>query len=459
MKKIITLSLVLFIFNIMFVFHIAHAEQCVRPTPPVCYENNLSSQITGEDVAYYYIQTTSNLTQTSCSGQEKIDYEAKMISYNVCLQVNASEEQRNTNNTSSQSNSNDNSLLSSCPDPYLQTKINNAKKLDLELPKNGMQKAYDVYTAERKDQPIGTLSDRYSKYNPLIRTDVVDSISDAYGDTFKKFSDGTWAFFDEYGNYLKGNEQIVINLNRANEAINDTRVQFIEANKIMIQSYEKFVKNVKPGICKQIEKEKAKKEMSDINSGIISETENFTNKCKKQFGQNSIISPSGKAGYCSCNTGYEWNSSQTSCILMPVKTNDEICQESFGLNSQGIKDKNGGLSCNCKDGFTWKDATADITTCVAVEIPPLITTSPVQPIIQPKKEVQKSTTSTPDSSTVKRKQIVDNPININGANSIYVDGLDTNPVLNIGSTESQPNQEPVKKVSWFRKIFNWFIGK
>lgn len=159
--------------------------------------------------------------------------------------------------------------------------------------------------------------------------------------------------------------------------------------------------------------------------------------CQNTYGINSkstneIFDSEGSTS-CGCKDGFEWNSSQTSCILIPVKTNDEICQNDFGLNSYwvGTKNKNGELDCNCKTGFIWKDTTADITTCVADETQSLITTTSVQP----KKEVQKS---------IATKKMNEKNIAVTGQ---------------VKESNNIITPEPVKKVSWFRKIFNWFMGK
>ena len=58
---------------------------------------------------------------------------------------------------------------------------------------------------------------------------------------------------------------------------------------------------------------------------------------------------------CQCNSGYQVNTTKTACSLVPLKTNNQICQASFGLNViwDGTKTISGSLNCNCKAGYSW----------------------------------------------------------------------------------------------------------
>lgn len=61
---------------------------------------------------------------------------------------------------------------------------------------------------------------------------------------------------------------------------------------------------------------------------------------------------------CYCSIGYKINLDKTSCVPVSVKTNDQSCQDSFGLNVNwdGTKASSGGLNCNCKTGYVWNSA-------------------------------------------------------------------------------------------------------
>lgn len=91
---------------------------------------------------------------------------------------------------------------------------------------------------------------------------------------------------------------------------------------------------------------------------------------------------------CKCNNGYEPNGSKcirkntyinppvlssptistspTIPIKIPIvtpKSNDQVCQDSFGVNSNwsGTKNDKGGLTCDCKTGYQWNEQR---TSCV-----------------------------------------------------------------------------------------------
>jgi len=103
---------------------------------------------------------------------------------------------------------------------------------------------------------------------------------------------------------------------------------------------------------------------------------------------NSHESPSDST-MCTCDTGYQINSAKNACIIIPTKTNNQICQDSFGLNVDwdGTKTNDGQLNCNCKTGYQWN---GDRTICVVI---PIKTTPPVNVNIQTNKNIE------PDEST------------------------------------------------------------
>ena len=58
---------------------------------------------------------------------------------------------------------------------------------------------------------------------------------------------------------------------------------------------------------------------------------------------------------CDCNVGFQINLSKTACVAIPTKTNNQICQDDFGVNVEwdGTKTSEGNLNCNCKSGYAW----------------------------------------------------------------------------------------------------------
>lgn len=94
----------------------------------------------------------------------------------------------------------------------------------------------------------------------------------------------------------------------------------------------------------------------------------YTQNCQNQYGTNSY----GDKNYCYCNTGYEWNSSKTSCIksiLCPLNStkinNTCVCDSGYEWNySQTACVKNiicplnstkTGNNCVCNEGYLMKN--------------------------------------------------------------------------------------------------------
>jgi len=75
--------------------------------------------------------------------------------------------------------------------------------------------------------------------------------------------------------------------------------------------------------------------------------------CKADYGVNSYSTGKKNADggpICDCNTGYQWNTSQTACVAAPkVKTGLEICQERNGYNATYDSASN---SCGCATGYS-----------------------------------------------------------------------------------------------------------
>ena len=82
--------------------------------------------------------------------------------------------------------------------------------------------------------------------------------------------------------------------------------------------------------------------------------------CKNTYGTNTR-----GTGYnqCDCVSGYVWTADKKSCIVQPTKTNDQLCQDSYGVysNWDGTKNNSGGLNCGCKNGYSWNSGQ---TACV-----------------------------------------------------------------------------------------------
>lgn len=102
--------------------------------------------------------------------------------------------------------------------------------------------------------------------------------------------------------------------------------------------------------------------------------------CQNSFGLNSNWdgTKNNQGGLiCGCKTGYEWNDSRTNCVVhsnpapIPTKTNDQICQDNYGVNSvwYGTKNENGGLICDCKNGYQWNEGQTRCVYISKIEVP------------------------------------------------------------------------------------------
>jgi len=177
----------------------------------------------------------------------------------------------------------------------------------------------------------------------------------------------------------------------------------------------------------------------------------YNQSCQNKYGFNSY----GDKNNCYCDSGYVWNEQRTNCILVPAKTNDQICSDKFGPNVSwdGTRNSNGGLSCDCKIGYQWD---ASQTECIVVPPAPVVLAHPVEQNIIP---------------PVINKQPVNNPPPVETAPPIITEQkVGTEPPAPIveieqkadfifGAPTVQINSEPVHKLKWYQKIWNWFMRK
>jgi len=82
------------------------------------------------------------------------------------------------------------------PDP-----LKTPENILADMPGEGMQKVFNIYTGEESEIPVGKIPQGFSAQNPVTRTDVRESIVDEFGNTIDKLSDGTYRITDANGNY------------------------------------------------------------------------------------------------------------------------------------------------------------------------------------------------------------------------------------------------------------------
>lgn len=154
---------------------------------------------------------------------------------------------------------------------------------------------------------------------------------------------------------------------------------------------------------------------------------------------------------------------------VPVKTNGQICQDSFGINSiwDGTKNNDGTVNCQCKIGYAWNSGK---TACEIVVNPfPAGCTSSVgfsatsglscdgtkkcsdnlqlnnnktECVPIPKKESSKVEFKTPSTTITTNKE------------------TETSGVAEIEQKEEASllvSPEPTKKAPWYKRLFNWLL--
>ncbi|MCX6723378.1 MAG: hypothetical protein NT094_04950 [Candidatus Staskawiczbacteria bacterium] len=189
-----------------------------------------------------------------------------------------------------------------------------------------------------------------------------------------------------------------------------------------------------------------------IVSGTVCVT--YNQFCQKQYGSNVIWEGTKNSNgdiNCGCIQGFTWNTKGNACI-----TNNQACQNQFGSNTNWDDNKNsvGQLNCDCAQGFTWNDSR---TACIVVPSTPIASPEIINqndnPVI-----TQQAITQVSNPPSVKR----DAP---NTIKKVETESLD--PTIKsehkadtiLGTPNSQINPEPIKKMKWYQKVWNWFMRK
>ena len=140
---------------------------------------------------------------------------------------------------------------------------------------------------------------------------------------------------------------------------------------------------------------------------------------------------------CQCDTGYQPNATKDGCALAPIKSNTQVCQDSFGINVDwdGTKAVNGDLNCNCKTGYVWNSGR---TACMLPPPTPtpVPTTYTAPKISTPTATKTETKTITPALSAKKEVKTSDVKVGQNGTTTPIAAGV----------------EKP-----WYKKIFDWLF--
>ncbi|MCX6752284.1 MAG: hypothetical protein NTZ87_02175 [Candidatus Nomurabacteria bacterium] len=396
--------LILLIFIPIFAFNITNASQCVAPTSPVCYDTVPIYQSTGGqlDGAIVFpdrrvilpgggspVQMPTKQVQISCAGtQKEIDYETQMLSYEVCSQ---------TSNPSYDTSGNH--IYCFAPSKIGCTTENDYGAMAISINRSGMGDQQNGL-AECRNQ-INDYQTKMSTYNSCLSSRS-----------------------SERSNNLNLNipitTQITCSANSTKQSNGSCTCDSGYTMTIIGKQYQ-----------------------------CITLKEDYDNKCKKEFGQNSITSPSGKIGYCSCNEGYAFGkiSGIKQCITMT-----SYCTDTYGQNIHPLNNQ-----CTCDTGYFYDDIskTCKLSKVSAVKKTPVITSVPAikQTIILSKKQkiipeklltfpsIKQTTEITSNSGL-----LTDNQDRINNMQLRFE-----------ANTTTQVSLKPVEKITWYQKIFNWLF--
>ncbi|MCX6722677.1 MAG: hypothetical protein NT094_01240 [Candidatus Staskawiczbacteria bacterium] len=171
---------------------------------------------------------------------------------------------------------------------------------------------------------------------------------------------------------------------------------------------------------------------------------------------------------CTCDIGYQSNPTKDACILAPVKTNDQLCRDSFGVNAgwDGTTVSSGSPNCICQSGYVWNTGRTSCDFDIrAILLPGCSSTAGysattgiscdgankcsngtqldatktkcVSPtVVQPKKTESKTSIITPVKKNIKK-----------------VDTIKVEPKIEVPPIIQT---QPAPKLKWYQKIFNWF---
>lgn len=87
--------------------------------------------------------------------------------------------------------------------------------------------------------------------------------------------------------------------------------------------------------------------------------------CKEDYGSHSYSTGGKNASggpVCDCDDGYDWNDSRTACVVVPVKSGLEICQERNGSHATYDSASN---SCGCAEGYNLGSVSEQCVTIAA----------------------------------------------------------------------------------------------
>ncbi len=139
----------------------------------------------------------------------------------------------------------------------------------------------------------------------------------------------------------------------------------------------------------------------------------------------------------------------------PTKTNDQICSDKFGPNVKwdGTKNSSGGLSCDCKIGYQWD---ASQTGCIVTPPTPITPVKIINQDVIPS-EITQQPVNNPTPVKNDTPEIIKQKIETESPAPVIENEQKADDVLK--TLSAQTNPEPVHKLKWYQKIWNWFMRR
>ncbi|KKQ35345.1 MAG: Glycyl-tRNA synthetase subunit alpha [Candidatus Nomurabacteria bacterium GW2011_GWB1_37_5] len=218
--------------------------------------------------------------------------------------------------------------------------------------------------------------------------------------------------------------QIQSQLKTTTDAITSAYSDELDYHKTLNNFYESKAEDLNEKITALTKEEQTLQnaKLAELENNIKNIQNKMANFCTDTYGINSTTLSPGK---CSCSVGYVFG-----------KDNKCISLSSWCSEMPNTYMKNG--TCSCLEGYFYEDS---LKTCKILEVKKEIT----QPVIIQQESIKISPQKT--TPTIKSPDNLKKPTE---------KGYFEKTVSPKEEVVSLVNSEPVKKLKWYQKIFNWF---
>ena len=192
----------------------------------------------------------------------------------------------------------------------------------------------------------------------------------------------------------------------------------------------------------QIAKESSTKNSTSCSYGYVKkngECVTYDQSCNISFPNSVFLKINSNDGsrVCDCTSGYQWNDTKTSCVTKPIKTNDQICIDSYGPSRvwAGTKDAQGRINCDCASGYQWNQ---DSKSCVVAPVKTNDQKTVVPPVVK--------------NTLIDTKEI---KVMATTSSIVLTTSTSTNSNINIGTTTPKVEVKPRSLWSKLKGLFGF----